>query len=117
MIYDGACDFCVRWIGRWRRIAGEAIEYLPAREVGDRFPEVPAGQYDEAVHLVEPDGRVSRGAEAAARSLSCGRGLRWPLWIYLRVPGAARITEAVYRFIARRRHCRTNARETSRSER
>ena len=106
MIYDGNCDFCKRWIERWRRVVGESVEYLPSSEVGDRFAEIPAERYDEAVHFVEIGGRVSRGAEAAVRSLACGRGVRWPLWIYTRVPGAARMLEMLYRAIARRRHCR-----------
>jgi hypothetical protein len=26
LVWDGDCDFCRRWIERWRRIAGDRVE-------------------------------------------------------------------------------------------
>ena len=66
-----------------------------------QFPEISADALETAVHLVEPDGRVTRGAEAAFRSQACVR--RWPLWLYENVPGVAPVTEAAYRVVARNR--------------
>lgn len=116
MIYDGDCDFCTRWIARWRRVTGPRVDYAPSGEVASRFPEIPESSFEEAVQLIETDGRVSAGAEAAARSLACGGGARWPLWVYERVPGAGHLADAAYRWIARRRHCRAAARKTSNIE-
>ncbi len=105
MIYDGACEFCVRWIGRWRRLTGRAVDYAESRDAAARFPEIPLDAFAEAVHLVEPSGRVSRGAAAALRSLAHRRAGGWLSRCYDVVPGVARLAEAAYRAIARRYHC------------
>jgi predicted DCC family thiol-disulfide oxidoreductase YuxK len=71
MIFDGDCNFCRRWIDRWRQTTGEEIEYTPFQnpEVTTRLPELPRAGLEQAVHLVEPNGWVYRGAEAVFRSL------------------------------------------------
>ncbi|HYG22365.1 MAG TPA: DCC1-like thiol-disulfide oxidoreductase family protein [Verrucomicrobiae bacterium] len=107
LIYDGECGFCRRWIQRWRRATGAGVDYLPSqgREVAERFPEIPAAQFDEAVHLVSIDGSVSRGAEAVLRSLgssNSGSAARWLRW-YQRFPWFAAVVDWGYRFVARNR--------------
>jgi predicted DCC family thiol-disulfide oxidoreductase YuxK len=103
LIYDGDCGFCRRWIARWKQLTGERVEYVPlqSERVASQFPELPGAALETAVHLVEPDGRVTRGAEAAFRSQACAR--RWPIWIYQNVPGVAPVSEAAYRVVARNR--------------
>ena len=100
LIFDGDCTFCRRWIARWQQSVGERVDCLPFQslEVTERFPELSREQLEQAVHLVESDGRVYRGAEAAFRSLSPVH--RWPRWIYESVPGAAAVANVSYRFIA-----------------
>ena len=102
MIFDGDCSFCRWWIERWRRRTGDHIDYAPYQDVADRFPEIGREAFKQAVHLVEPDGRVSRGAAAVFRALAHVPGRRWTWWMY-RIPGVAWITERTYRFIARHR--------------
>jgi lipase maturation factor 1 len=94
LVFDGDCGFCRRWIERWRVRTGDRIEYRPFQEVHD-FPEIPRGDFAEAVHLIERDGAVYRGAEAVFRSL--GRQ-RW-----YSVPGVAPVSEWAYRLVARHR--------------
>jgi spermidine synthase len=103
MIYDGDCGFCLRWIERWRRRTGPGVDYEPSQRAAERFPEIPAQDFERSVVLIEPDGRVSRGAEAVTRCLAHAPGWRWPLWIYRRVPGARPLGEACYRFVASHR--------------
>ena len=59
MIYDGDCNFCSLWIHRWQVTTGEHLDFLPFQDpsVGARFPELPRGQFETAVQLIEPDGR------------------------------------------------------------
>jgi predicted DCC family thiol-disulfide oxidoreductase YuxK len=103
LIYDGDCDFCRRWIARWQRVTRDRVDYAPTREAAGRFPEIPAEDFARSVILVEPDGAVSRGADAVIRSLShAGRG-RLAAWCYRRVPGFARLSEAAYRLVAANR--------------
>lgn len=103
MIYDGDCAFCREWIERWRTITGDRVAYLPYQHVATRHPEIPVARFREAVHLLEPDGRWSRGAEAVFRSLASVPGHRRWRWSYDHLPGFAWLAEAAYRVVARHR--------------
>jgi len=54
VIYDGSCGFCKKWIARWRRITGDAVEYRSSAETGALFPEIPSSEFDRAVQLGRP---------------------------------------------------------------
>jgi predicted DCC family thiol-disulfide oxidoreductase YuxK len=101
LLFDGDCGFCRRWARRWQRLTGDAVEYAPFQEAG-----TPLGLREEdlreAIHLVEPDGTVHRGAAAAYRAFVAG-GRSWPWRAYEGLPGFAPVSEAVYRFVARHR--------------
>jgi lipase maturation factor 1 len=105
MIYDGDCNFCRLWIHRWQLSTGDHLDYLPFQDPGvaARFPEVPRGQFETAVQLIQPNGRVYGGAEAVFRALAHNphevRLLDW----YMRSPVFARVTEWGYRLVARHR--------------
>ena len=103
VIFDGDCNFCRMWIRRWQQTTGDRVDYLPAQAatVGEKFPELGREALEQAVHLVEPDGAVRRGADAVTRALAPDQA--WPLWIYQHVPGAAALLEFAYSLIARNR--------------
>jgi len=101
LIFDGDCHFCRRWIERWRELTGGAIEYAPFQEAAERFPEIPEKNFEQAMHFIDADGSIYRGAEATFRSL--GRRARSWLWCYEHVPGFAPIAETAYGFVARGR--------------
>ncbi|HEY8241313.1 MAG TPA: lipase maturation factor family protein, partial [Kiritimatiellia bacterium] len=103
MVFDGDCGFCRTWIARWRSHTGENIDYKPYQADAWRFPDIPKEQFGEAVHFVDTEGNVSRGAAAIFRALAMGANRRWPLRLYDSVPAFARATEAFYRFVARHR--------------
>lgn len=100
LIYDGDCHFCRRWIARWHGYTEDRVEYAPFQEVAADFPGIPSESFRQSVQLVEPDGRVTAGAEAVFRALSFAPGRRWPLWAYENLPGAARASERCYRIVA-----------------
>src|ERR1019366_6346200 len=86
-------------------------EYEPFQnpEIARRFPEIPRERFVHAVHFIEPDGRVSDGAEAVCRLLSMGgpdlaaASRTWSrllLIAYDHVPGARAIGECAYRLVA-----------------
>ncbi|HZI89311.1 MAG TPA: DCC1-like thiol-disulfide oxidoreductase family protein, partial [Candidatus Polarisedimenticolia bacterium] len=100
LVYDGDCGFCLRWIARWRRAVGDRADFAPAQEVGARFPAIAASAFAEAVHLIEPDGAVTRGAEAVFRLLALAPGGGLGLRAYTGVPGVRPGSEALYRMIA-----------------
>ncbi|HMC26493.1 MAG TPA: lipase maturation factor family protein [Verrucomicrobiae bacterium] len=103
LVFDGDCNFCRYWIARWQRITGDRIDYLPFQDpaIAERFPEIPRARFEQAVQLIETEGRIYSAAEAVFRSLAYGR--RWPLWAYRHVPGVAPVTELAYRLVASHR--------------
>ena len=103
LVFDDECAFCRRWAARCKRIAGINIECVPSRDAEARCPQLSASKLAQAVHLIEPGGRVSKGAEAAVRAWALsGRG-RFPLWLYRKAPGVAGCMEFFYRLVARHR--------------
>jgi predicted DCC family thiol-disulfide oxidoreductase YuxK len=103
LLYDGACAFCRAWIARWRHWIGDRIEYAPYQEAAGRAPGIPRERFAHAVHLIEPDGRHSQGAEAVFRSLAHAPGRGLGLWLYRFAPGFAGVSEWCYRQVARHR--------------
>ncbi len=103
VIFDGDCHFCRRWIERWRELTQGAVEYAPFQEAADRFSEIPREDFEQALHFIDKDGTVHRGAAAVFRSLGSVRTGRALIWCYDHVPGFAPITEVFYRMVARQR--------------
>ena len=84
-------------------MTGDAVKYASSQEVGAEFPEIAPTEFEAAVQLIEPDGRVVSGAGAVFRSLRFARFGGLAAWCYERVPGFAPVTEAVYKIVARNR--------------
>jgi predicted DCC family thiol-disulfide oxidoreductase YuxK len=103
LVYDADCAFCKLWIARWREETGDAVDYEPLQNAAANFPELPRAEFERAVKVIEPDGRVYSGAEAVLRSLGAGGGVAPTRWCYDHVPGFAAIAEAIYRLIASHR--------------
>lgn len=104
LLYDGQCSVCTRWAKRWSQIVGCRVRLRPLQEAEAGYPEL-RGELRKAIHLVEPDGRVTCGAEAILRSLALGRSVRSPLWVYERCGVARRVLDGLYRWVAAHR-CR-----------
>ncbi len=103
LVFDGDCSFCRIWIGYWKKLTGDKVEYVPYQTDAGRFPHVPFSEFQKAVQLFEGDAHYS-GAEAVFRLISVRPGCGWALSMYQLVPGVALITEALYRFIAAHRN-------------
>lgn len=105
LVFDGDCNFCAIWIRRWRHITGDRLDYLPFQDssVSTRFPEVPREQFESSVQLLESNGEVYSGAEAAFRALAHNPREQWLLEWYTHSAVFARTSERVYRFVARHR--------------
>lgn len=105
LIYDGDCRFCTLWITRWRQTTGDAVGYEPSQDptIAARFPEIPPARFESAVALIEPDGRLFWGAEAALRALARNPRRAWMLRAYQAWPWLARTAEGAYRTVANHR--------------
>ena len=105
LIFDGECNFCGIWVRRWKHSTGDRVEYISFQDsrVAQRFPELQRERFETAVHLIETDGAVFQGAEAAFRALAHSPHDPLLLDWYMRWPSFRRISETCYRFIARHR--------------
>jgi lipase maturation factor 1 len=103
VVYDGQCSFCRRSVERAKSITGSFVDYEPYQEAAPRFPQIDPAAFGRAVHLIEPDGRISRGAQAVFRALKLGGRYPWLLRLYNYIPGFAGISEAAYRLVATHR--------------
>jgi predicted DCC family thiol-disulfide oxidoreductase YuxK len=103
MVYDGQCAFCRARVERWREAVGKQIEFVPYQEVSGKLPQIDEREFKRAVHYIDRDGMVYRGAEAVFRAMAnCGRK-RWLPWLYTTLPPFAFVAELVYRSIAANR--------------
>lgn len=104
-IWDGSCAFCGFWVERWKAQTGERVIYSSYQIAASLFPDIPRENFSEAVHLIEPSGRIYRGAEAIFRVLSFGAS-RFSSWVnqqYNHSEWFRGRTESGYRWVARNR--------------
>lgn len=103
VVFDGDCGFCRRCVLWLQARTAERVDCAPWQQAAADHPHIAPEQFAAAVHLIEPDGRVFRGASAVGRALRHAPGWRW-VWPLLRlVPGAGALAEGAYRFVAAHR--------------
>jgi predicted DCC family thiol-disulfide oxidoreductase YuxK/uncharacterized membrane protein YphA (DoxX/SURF4 family) len=102
LVFDGDCQFCRRWVARWKRATNGAVDYLPYQDsaVISQFPEIPPGDFEEAIHLILPDGTYCRGAKAVYRSLAEGGRNPWMWRLYRKFSPFAELSETLYEEVA-----------------
>lgn len=105
LIYDGACDFCLQWVTRWREMTGDKVEYKPYQEIAHFYPDIEPDRFEVAVQLIDRDETLYSGAHAVFRLLTISGSPRWRLarWLYARVPGFAALAERGYAWVASKR--------------
>jgi predicted DCC family thiol-disulfide oxidoreductase YuxK len=104
LIYDGDCRFCIEQVRRLERWVPGRVRMESYRDPGviERYPGLTLEQCDQALQLVEPDGRIYSGAAAVAM-LSQLHPLLAPIgWLYS-VPGVRQIADWAYARVARNR--------------
>lgn len=105
VIYDGECGFCTASMRRWIIAGIGRLEFSAVQDgEGEAYgfpPDRPMG----AVHLIEVDGRIRRGAEAVFRMMAlCGSLAGNVAWrMYQRVTVFRILSDWGYRRVAERR--------------
>ncbi len=104
LIFDGRCRFCVREASRLARWARGGVRLESFRDPGviARYPNLTEEQCDQALQLIEPDGRIRSGAEAVAHTLRLNPWVAPLTWIY-DVPLLRGAFDLAYRIVARNR--------------
>ena len=103
IIYDGDCRFCCVAVELLRNATGTAITYVPYGELKTRISGYSNEDFRAAIHFVDSNADVYRGAEAVFRAMAHGGRKRWLLTLYRTLPPFALAAEAVYRTIAANR--------------
>ena len=101
LVFDGECPFCRQWVEYVT--VGECFDIESFQSAAARFPELAPAQFEQAVQLIQTDGRVFSAAEAVLRAWALATSRGWLLAGYQRLPGFALAMEAIYRAIARSR--------------
>lgn len=104
VLYDGHCRICGGAARQMKKLlGGQGTELRSFRDEGvlDAFPGVSAERCENAMQLVQADGRVVEGAEAIVRALG-RRPLGRLLFLYY-VPGLRQLVDLGYRVVARYR--------------
>lgn len=103
LVWDGDCGFCQYWVLRWWQMTGDRIDYEPYQSVADRFPDIPTNRFQEAAQLIEPDGQVFSGAEAAYRTFTYDTPWAFLFDWYQHIEPFRKLSDHVYQWIADRR--------------
>ena len=105
VLYDADCGFCAASVraaqGRW---LSARIDATPFQAADLSVHRLSVDKCAEALHCVEPDGRVTVGSDAVATVLAASRN-PWPVvGRLLRLRGVRGVAGWAYRLVARNRH-------------
>jgi predicted DCC family thiol-disulfide oxidoreductase YuxK len=103
LVWDGDCGFCARSVERLKDQVGDRVRYAPYQKIHEHIEGLEPSDFEEAVHLVWPDGTHCRAAEAIFRTLAMAPGHGYWLWLYEHVPGFDALTERGYEWVAEHR--------------
>src|SRR5688572_16167235 len=106
VIYDGHCKFCIANMKLLQRAARKnALTPLSFQDTGvlDQFPGLTHEMCMDAMYLITPEGRMYRGAEAAAQAIATRPILGKVAYLYY-LPGLRWISDRIYALIAKHRY-------------
>ena len=104
LIYDGDCEFCIYCVNYARAATGNVVDYQPYQQVAEEFPDISEAEFKASIQLVQLDGSVASGAEAAFRTLEIGGYNGFWAWCYRNLPLFAWLAERNYKFVAGHRN-------------
>lgn len=103
MVWDGDCGFCKYWIIRWQKVTGTRIEYVPYQQVHELFKDIDVKHFKLAVRLIEPNGKIYNGPEAAYRAYQYGEEKEYLLLMYRKFDWFRDLSDRGYDWIAHNR--------------
>ena len=104
LYWDGDCNFCRRWVDRWRDSTAGRVDYRTLQTAPADVVQAAGGVPFQRIVLVRPDGTMATGAQAAFESLApAGGAAAWGARLYRKCPPFAGLTEWAYRQVAHRR--------------
>lgn len=103
LLFDGECSICREWVNYWKQLTGDKVRYRPYQEATGNYPNIPVQDLADAIHLIEADGTMTRGAEATFALYRDIHPQSILLFLYRHLPGFSFLSELCYRFFSTRR--------------
>lgn len=106
VLYDGECPLCIfqsrvlGWLDWFNVLSLVPLSDPRAKEAA---PQIQREDLIEAIHCIETNGRIHRGARCI-RFVGMRLPLLVPVALFLWLPGVIYIAERVYMWISRNRH-------------
>ena len=104
LVYDGDCGICTRLAAFTRRRVRPQVAIRAWQDLDLEHYGLTAEQCDEALRLVDTQGRVHTAQDAVAGVLRLGAPPWRPLGAVLSSPGVNALAGVVYRWVARNRY-------------
>ena len=104
LIYDGECEFCVKWARKFKAMAGKFITFIPLQNLPVDYEYVSRAACLKSVQYIDGNNRVSKGAEAIFQLFHTAKKSSFLFTFYRRIPIFRVFTEFIYSWIARNRH-------------
>lgn len=104
LLFDGTCIFCARQSETLVRLSRGRVVALPLQSVDLETWNLTRDECLIEIKLVMPNGAVFGGARALLETLRIGRPVAGWFASVFYLPGLRRVTDAVYRWVARNRY-------------
>jgi len=104
LIYDGECEFCVKWVHKFKVMAGKYITFIPLQNLPVNYEYATRAACLKSVQYIDIDNRISKGAEAVFQLFHTAKKMSFLLTCYRRIPIFRFLTEYTYSLVARNRH-------------
>ena len=103
LLFDGECGICREWVRYWQQLTGNKIIYRPYQEAVPDYPNIPVEDLKAAIHLIDPDGNVTKGARATYGLYSDIHPYSILLYLYRYLPGFGILSEIFYNVFSKHR--------------
>jgi len=100
LLYDGDCGICQEWVDYWQQLTGDKVNYRPYQEATDDYPDIAVEDLEAAIHLIEADGTVCKGARATYSLYRDIHPQSILLVMYRYLPGFGFFSELCYHFFS-----------------
>lgn len=106
VIYDGKCGFCSKSVEKWKKLVDRDIQFISCdhSSISMHYPELLTEDLQTSVHYIDGFGQVYIGAEAVLLILKNRFIFSILLRLYQKSSLFARLSEAIYAWIARHRY-------------
>lgn len=101
VLYDGACNFCEKWVKYMRQLTGNAVTFIPYQEGCKFFPQVTETECVKAVKVIDENHQVYSGMEAVYWLLYQSGKKKWLYKWYSKNKYFRKLSEVIYVWVSK----------------